>query len=133
MNEVPVKRHRLILEGYGCSDVIVQDVHDFLIELTVALDMRILVPPMIVQVPIVKPAPGMETEDIGISGQLIWMESGCQVHQWTKHGFVAVDIFSCKAFAQAKAEDVFDRFFQPITLRSCVPVVQPYTAGLDMH
>ena len=122
-NTVPVQRHRLILEGHKCTSVVTLSmVYEFLINLTVKLKMRVLIPPVVVQVPIENHLP---TDDEGISGQMMWMESGCQIHTWPKYEFVTVDIFSCKPFNIEDAEELFRQTFNPNEIASCVPVTRP--------
>lgn len=127
MRDVPVRRQRLVIEGFGCSVNMDTNVfYSFFEDLTKALDMRILVPPMLVKVPIVNPAPQIDTEDYGWSGQLIWLESGSQIHAWPKHRFVAVDIFSCKNYTVEAAVSVFKKYFSPEGIDVCEPQTTVY-------
>lgn len=124
MIDVPVQRYRLSIEGSGCCepDITVGLVYDFLESLTVDLGMRVLDPPSIVRVPIPNHLP---TDDFGISGQLMWMESGAQVHCWPACGFVAVDIFSCRPFEDEVATECFRSFFLPTQIEIAHPVFKP--------
>lgn len=112
--EMPIVRQRLIVEGYGCREnVSVEDVYNFMIHITRVLQMRILVPPVVVRVPVENPVEGIATLDTGVSGTLIWLESGLHVHEWRQYGFVAVDLFSCKLFKVSCAEKAFKEWFDP--------------------
>ena len=117
-----VIRQRLIIEGTGCKAVVtIQRVYEFFEQLTYELDMRILVPPIVIQVPFPNPAPIMATDDCGISGQMIWMESGASLHHWENEQFVAVDIFSCKPYSVARAIRLFEIFFRPEEIQTAQP------------
>lgn len=119
MIEVPIQRYHLSIEGGGGPRITVDLVYDFLERLTVDLGMRVLDPPSIVRVPIPNHLP---TDDFSISGQLMWMESGAQVHCWPDYGFVAVDIFSCRPFDDATALRCFRSFFLPTQIEIAHPV-----------
>ena len=49
----------------------------------------------------------------GISGQIIFLESGLQFHTWPEEGEATVDIFSCLKFDRGLVEKAFRRFFKP--------------------
>ncbi len=54
---------------------------------------------------------GSKPEDWGISGFVLIAESHIAVHTFPEHGYLWVDIFSCKSFDAAQAvEDVRERF-----------------------
>ena len=116
-------RQRLIIEGFGCRKNLSKAgfAHSFLERLTQSLDMRILVPPNIVRVPVHCPAPGLETSDLGVSGFVIWMESGAQIHTWPGERLATLDAYSCKEFQPAKALELFEKAFSPLDLKFCVP------------
>jgi S-adenosylmethionine decarboxylase len=99
MNEV--QRYRVIVEAEGCEEHInrLEWVYDFFEKLSRAIDMRVLVPPVVIRVPVAQAVESIHTDsDYGISGAVIWLESGAQIHTWPEHGFFALDVFSCKAF-----------------------------------
>jgi len=118
-------RQRLIIEGFGCRKNLDQPAfaHAFLERLTMALDMRLLVPPVVVRVPVNCPAPSLETADMGVTGFVIWMESGAQVHTWTGERLATLDAYSCKEFQVSKALDLFGRSFSPQNIKFFVPEV----------
>jgi S-adenosylmethionine decarboxylase len=45
------------------------------------------------------------TEDAGISGICIWLESHAAIHTWTQECFFSFDAYSCKDFDSQKALD----------------------------
>jgi S-adenosylmethionine decarboxylase len=54
---------------------------------------------------------GSKPRDWGISGFVLIAESHISVHTFPEHGYLWVDIFSCKSFDAAQAiEDVRERF-----------------------
>lgn len=113
---VGVLRDRLQLEGFGCRKAMaeLEKVHEFLEGLALVADMRVLVPPIVVKVPVVQASSFIETTtDWGVSGYVFWLESGASVHTWPEYGFVAVDIFSCKRFDHGEVERFFRKIFQP--------------------
>ena len=118
-------RQRLIIEGFGCRKNLDKPgfAHMFLERLTSALDMRVLVPPIIVRVPVANPAPGLETKDLGVTGFVVWMESGAQVHTWPGNRLATLDAYSCKEFRPGKALDLFEQSFSPLDIKFCVPEV----------
>ena len=114
----PPKRSRLIIEGYRCQADITEDlVKTFLLMLTEVQGMRVLAGPFIETV---KPGEGAEP---GVSGQLIWFESGAQIHHWENSGFIAVDMFSCKDLGYGDSEDLFRAFFFPEEVYCHVPIL----------
>jgi S-adenosylmethionine decarboxylase len=51
------------------------------------------------------------TEDAGISGICIWLESHAAIHTWTEESFFSFDAYSCKEFNTKKAlEFLLPRF-----------------------
>ena len=121
MPKAPVACFRLILEGHQCREgITVQDVYDFMTALTVKLNMRTLIPPHVIRQPLPNHIP---TEDVGISGQMMFMESGCMVHHWERQRFIALDIFSCKPFKTEDAKELFTLVFDPQEVIPCIPLV----------
>ena len=49
----------------------------------------------------------------GISAQIIFLESGLQLHTWPEKEEATVDIFSCLKFDRSLVEKAFKRFFKP--------------------
>lgn len=96
-----VVRQRLILELEGVSPEVhtVAWVYDFVESLSREAGMRVLVPPIVVRVPVCCAADQIATQaDCGISAQVIWLESGVQIHSWPEAGLLTLDVFSCKPF-----------------------------------
>ena len=118
-------RQRLIIEGFGCRKNLDRPgfAHMFLERLTAALGMRILVPPNIVRVPVRCPAPALESADLGVSGFIVWMESGAQIHTWPGERLATLDAFSCKEFKVSTALKLFQKAFSPLDLKFSVPEV----------
>lgn len=118
-------RQRLIIEGFGCKKHMDNPgfIHTFLVKLTKGLDMRILVPPNVVSVPVKHPAPQLKTRDYGVTGFVIWMESGTQIHTWPRVGLVTLDIYSCKKFGQSIALEMFNKAFAPKRVDFAAPAV----------
>lgn len=54
---------------------------------------------------------GTKPEDWGVSGFVLIAESHISVHTFPEHGYVWVDIFSCKTFDAAKAVENAKRTF----------------------
>lgn len=52
-----------------------------------------------------------QTEDGGISGVTVWLESHAAIHTWTEENFFSFDAYSCKDFAAEKALDYVLSFF----------------------
>ncbi len=117
-----ITRERLIIEGKGCKRLATVDYsYNFLDSLTCVLGMRTLVPPCIVKVPVLCPDAKIATNDYGVSGFIIWIESGAQIHTWPEKEFVSVDLFSCKKFSIEKAIRFFVDWFEPEEYRVCCP------------
>ena len=57
------------------------------------------------------PLHGAKPEDWGISGFVLIAESHISVHTFPEHGYVWVDVFSCKSFdADQAIDDIRERF-----------------------
>ena len=52
-----------------------------------------------------------QTEDAGISGITVWLESHAAIHTWTDENFFSFDAYSCKDFEAEKALDFVLSFF----------------------
>ena len=44
-----------------------------------------------------------QTEDAGVSGVTVWLESHAAIHTWTEENFFSFDAYSCKDFDADKA------------------------------
>ena len=49
----------------------------------------------------------------GIAAQMIFLESGLQLHTWLEVKEACLDIFSCKYFDRKLVEKAFRKFFSP--------------------
>jgi len=100
--QIPVPRYRTTVEAIGAKADLgsVSWCYEVLERIAQVADMRILVPPTVVRVPVLSPAEQIRSlpHDFGVSGCVIWIESGAQVHTWPEHAFAALDMFSCKEF-----------------------------------
>ena len=64
-----------------------------------------------ISVPHVQLYHGVKDEDWGVSGFVIIAESHIAVHTFPEHGYVWVDIFSCKEFEAPQAIDIISEEF----------------------
>lgn len=116
-------RQRLIIEGGGCRKNL--DSRSFALgfmeKLSEALGMRILVPPVVVRVPISAAAKSLCTIDQGVTGFVIWMESGAQIHTWPNENLVTLDAYSCKKFKVSVALGLFQEAFNPMEIHFASP------------
>lgn len=112
-------KQRLIIEGFDCSQNLFDPgfALDFLERLTEALDMRVLVPPVVVRVPVTCAADRIKTQDQGITGFVIWMESGAQLHTWPGEGVATLDAYSCRPFRVSTALAIFYTAFEPSSMK----------------
>ncbi len=120
---VPVCRQRLTVEAYGCKGIDFENIYNFFDALTDRLGMNTLVPPVLVRMPVVRPVKNLNPEDYGISGHLIWAESGAQIHTWGQYRFVALDVFSCRFYGERDVVEVVRSFFSPDCIETGVPAV----------
>ncbi len=74
---------------------------NFLYDLCASLGMTILIDPVVKHV------------GDGSSAYIMFEESGAHCHSWFEHGFVSVDIFSCKPFMVSTVLDVIEYWFDP--------------------
>lgn len=119
-----VEQHRLILAGYGCEVRVTKRlVRKFLKELTTVLGMHVWKGPFAWEMDIVGKVPG-------ISGAVMWHESGVQLHHYEPERTVTVDIYSCKAFGAGDAWRVFLEYFEPRDWASATPTVTGPKAGM---
>lgn len=123
-----VKRQRTIIEAISprVKTSSIDVFYEFCEQITKALGMSLVIPPIIVKFPaeIKDPNTGNIKQslqnDYGISATLIWAESGMQIHTWAEHDLITVDIFSCKEYDTSKAVEVFEAFFRPVRYERCV-------------
>jgi len=52
-----------------------------------------------------------QTEEAGISGVTVWLESHAAIHTWTEENFFSFDAYSCKDFEAEKAVEYVLGFF----------------------
>ncbi len=107
-------RQRLVIECFGCRTMPgVAGAYGFLLKLSETADMRVLVPPIIVEVPVLMAADAIATTDVGVSGQIIWLESGAQIHTWPEERFLTLDMFSCKRYSKDAILELLREVFAP--------------------
>ena len=114
----------------------IQDVYDFMEELSRKIDMTLVYPPIVARFPFAQSelehfvrrlkSEGVDcktlklmeellhkrsTEDSGVSGISVWLESHCSIHTWPEEKFFSFDAYSCKDFDPFKCiELVIDWF-----------------------
>ena len=111
-------------------------VYKMLEGLSNTLDMTLVYPPLVARFPFAanelarfvaslheegiqaKTVRGMESllakrqsEDAGISGVTVWLESHAAIHTWTEENFFSFDAYSCKDFDPEEALDYVLKFF----------------------
>ena len=112
-----VEEHRFILRGECCARVVTAEmVKEFFSELTIRLNMTIWKGPWAWEMK----KKGLEP---GVSGAVIWHESGCQFHGYSADKKVTLDIYSCKGFDRNKALELFESYFWPKTINSHTPEI----------
>jgi len=114
----------------------IQPVYDYMEELARKLDMTLVYPPIVARFPFAqsemeqfvkklseenvksKTLEFMEetlkrraTEDSGISGVSIWLESHCTIHTWPEESFFSLDAYSCKDFDPMVAFELTVKWF----------------------
>ena len=52
-----------------------------------------------------------QTEDAGVSGVTVWLESHAAIHTWTEENFFSFDAYSCKDFDAETALEHVLRYF----------------------
>ena len=96
------------IDGYGGDPQKLADenlISAFLDSCPSAIGMTKIAPPYVCRYSGAKP------EDWGISGFVLIAESHISAHTFPEHGYVWVDIFSCKSFdADAAIDDIRERF-----------------------
>jgi len=101
----------------------IQPIYDYMEELSRRIDMTLVYPPIVARFPFAqseleqfvkrlseenvksRTLEIMEevlkrraTEDSGVSGVSIWLESHCTIHTWPEEEFFSLDAYSCKDF-----------------------------------
>lgn len=56
-----------------------------------------------------------QTEDAGVSGITVWLESHAAIHTWTEESFFSFDAYSCKDFDANTALEHVLRYFDVAT------------------
>jgi len=115
----------------------IQPVYDYMEELARKLDMTLVYPPIVARFPFAqseleqfvkklseenvrsKTLEFMEetlkrraTEDSGVSGVSIWLESHCTIHTWPEEKFFSLDAYSCKDFNPMDAFELTVKWFK---------------------
>ena len=98
----------LILDGYGGDHHKLQDtdlVYRFLDDYPQEMGMTKVAPPYVFRYV------GTRPEDWGITGFVVIAESHISVHTFPEHGYVNVDMFSCKEFDTRRAIAYLEGYF----------------------
>lgn len=56
-----------------------------------------------------------QSEDSGVSGVTVWLESHAAIHTWTEENFFSFDAYSCKDFDVATALDCVLGYFDVVS------------------
>ena len=91
----------LIVDAYGIEASVLRDKTIFtrlLIDLPKKLKMTIFADPTVVKIGCAE-CP----DEFGLSGFVIIFESHIAFHTWPEHGYVSMDIYSCKEFDEHRA------------------------------
>lgn len=101
----------LLFDGYDCNADSLTDldkVFDFLNNLPERIGMTKISQPHVFKYSGLKPG------DWGVTGVVILAESHCSVHTFPdRHGFVTIDIYSCKDFDAAAVITIIEEYFGP--------------------
>jgi S-adenosylmethionine decarboxylase len=101
-----ITRQRLLLEGFYGVDVDEERIHRFMAELPTALGLRTYGKPTIFA-----PAGLGREENEGFDAFVPLIDSGVSLYVWTAERFLALVLFTCKAFDVAQAESFTRQFF----------------------
>jgi S-adenosylmethionine decarboxylase len=100
--------NHLVLDCYGCDRSRINDkdaIADMLKELPGLIGMKRISRPHVVEYK------AEQEPESGITGFVLLAESHISIHTYPKKGYFAFDIFSCKEFDVAKAQEyVKDKF-----------------------
>ena len=105
-----IPKYRMSIDGYGCKNSRSLDgCNQFLTMLVETLKINER------QRQLVSSPVAQQSEDIkpGISAQMIFPESGLQLHTWPVEEEVSLNIFSCLEFDRVLIEKAFRSFFRP--------------------
>lgn len=104
-------RQRCFVEALGCKNTDhMTMIHLFLEILCKELNMVPMSTPMLQRVPILSQL-GNNPDDYGVTASQTWMESGVMIHTWPTHGFVDINIETCKAFDPGKVGELVEEYF----------------------
>ena len=101
-----ITRQRLLLEGFYGVDVDEGRVRRFMTELPTALGLRTYGEPTVFA-----PAGLGRKENEGFDAFVPLIDSGVSLYVWTAERFLALVVFTCKAFDAAQAESFTRQFF----------------------
>ena len=102
-----VVRQRLLIEGYYTIEVARETIQTFFDEITSALVLRTYSTPIVF-------ASGGEgrADNQGYDAFVPLIDSGISLYVWTARKFLAVVVFTCKAFDATRAVEVTRNFFR---------------------
>jgi hypothetical protein len=96
-----IYRQRLVIEGYPTDALTDTQIKEYLSKLSVVLDMKQLMEPMT-----------HRSDLYGEAAWIHWETSGAHFYSWEQPRlFFSVDIYTCKAFAEADAIAFTKEFF----------------------
>lgn len=97
-----IYRQRLVIEGVPLKPISDQDIKDYLVKLSDALQMKALIDPVT-----------HRSDKYGEAGWIHWESSGAHFYAWDQPIlFFSVDIYTCKPFEAPKAVDFTKQYFQ---------------------
>lgn len=111
-----IYRQRLIVEGIYTIFVTPENLKWFLEWLSLAVGMKILWGPFIMN-----EAGKINPLHAGYEGVLIWAESGCMLYTWDEGKFFSLDIYSCKKFDIDLISKMTAMFFKTTRIDHRVP------------
>jgi S-adenosylmethionine/arginine decarboxylase-like enzyme len=101
-----VTRQRLLVEGFYTRDVDESVVREFLRDLPVALELRTYG-----EATVHAPGGAGRADNEGFDAFVPLIDSGISLYVWSERRFLAVVVFTCKAFDVDRAVDVTRDFF----------------------
>ncbi len=101
-----IVRERLVIEGRHHTTIEAEDIAEYLRQLSVVCDMRVLLDPVT-----------HRSDLYGWAGWIHWETSGAHFYAWESPiQFFSVDIYTCKHFDAAEAVEFTSAFFNTTTV-----------------